>query len=186
MMMKALLAAALFCVPVSAMAAQPTLITVTGQGRATAAPDMATMGLTITTNANSATAATSDNNEIFAQLGQRLHALGVAERDIHTTYYNVNYSPRPEGPVPNYGTQYGYIVSRGVSVTLQRTGVVGKAVDAAIAAGVNHVDNVSFGVADNHALTLKALADAVTQARSRAQAIAGAAGLRIVRVRTIQ
>src|SRR5205823_13463261 len=118
---------------------------------------------------------------------QRLHALGVADHDIRTTYYNVNFNPRPEGPpVPNYGVQYGYIVSRGVSVTLQRTGVVGKAVDASISAGVNHVDSVTFGVSDNHALTIKALADAVTQARSRAQAIASAAGLKIVRVRTIQ
>ena len=187
MMMKVLFAAALFCVPISATAAQPTLITVAGQGHATAAPDMATMGLTITTNASSATAATSDNNSIFAQLEQKMHALGVAATDVHTTYYNVNFNPRPEGPpVPNYGVQYGYVVSRGVSIALQRTGIVGKAVDAAIAAGVNHVDNVSFGVSDNHALTLKALGDAVTQARSRAQAIATAAGLKIVRVRTIQ
>lgn len=186
-MMKALLAAVLVCVPLSALAAQPTLISVTGQGRATAAPDMATMSLTITTNAGNATAATSDNNAIFAQLEQRMYALGVAERDIHTTYYNVTFNPRPEGAlVPNYGVQYGYVVSRGVSVTLQRTGVVGKAVDAAIAAGVNHVDSVSFGVSDNHSLALKALGDAVTQARSRAQAIATAAGLRIVRIRTIQ
>ncbi|HET9393105.1 MAG TPA: SIMPL domain-containing protein [Candidatus Rubrimentiphilum sp.] len=187
MMMKALLAAVLFCVPIPVLAAQPTLISVTGQGRATAAPDMATMSLTITTNASNATAATSDNNAIFAQLEQRMHALGVAEHDIRTTYYNVTYNPRPEGvPAPNYGVQYGYVVSRGVSVTLQRTGVVGKAVDAAIAAGVNHVDGVSFGVSDNHALSLKALGDAVTQARSRAQAIATAAGLRIVRIRSIQ
>lgn len=148
---------------------------------------MATMSLTITTNAASATAATSDNNAIYAQLQQRMHALGVADRDIHTTYYNVTFNPRPEGvPVPNYGVQYGYVVSRGVSITLQRTGVVGKAVDAAIGAGVNHVDSVSFGVSDNHALTLKALGDAVMQARLRAQAIASAAGLRIVRIRTIQ
>jgi len=147
---------------------------------------MATMSLTITTNANSATAATSDNNAIFAQLEQRLHALGVADRDIRTTYYNVNFNPRPEVPAPNYGVQYGYVVSRGVSVTLQRTGVVGKAVDASISAGVNHVDGVTFGVSDSHLLTIRALADAVTQARSRAQAIASAAGLKIVRVRTIQ
>jgi uncharacterized protein YggE len=167
------------------------LITVTAQGRASAAPDMATESFTIATNADAAAAATSDNNARYEGLMSALQSLGIPHGDIRTTFYNVNYSPPPQPaqsgnlvqPVPQ---RYGYFVNRNIQVTLHRLDVVGKAIDAAVASGVTDIGGVNFGVSNTRAQFAQALRSAVTDARRQADAMAAAAGLHVVRVKSMQ
>ena len=170
-----------------------TLITVTGQGVSTAMPDMATETFTISTNADSADRATSDNNERYDRLVKALEALGIPHGDIKTTSYNVNYTPppqpqpqQPQGSFPPIRERYGYFVYRGITVTLHKLPLVGKAVDSAIAAGVTDIGGVSFGVSNRKGQQSAALRAAVLDARSQAESMASAAGLHIVRIRTMQ
>lgn len=170
-----------------------TLITVTGQGVSNASPDMATETFTIATNADTAAQATSDNNARYDRLAKALAGLGIASSDIRTTSYNVNYTPPPQtqrvpgGPVaPPVQERYGYFVYRGVTVTLHKLPLVGKAVDAAIAAGVTDIGGVAFGVTDRKGQRDRALQSAVTDARAQAEAMAAAAGLHVKRIRTMQ
>ena len=174
-----------------------TTITVVGQGSASSMPDVATLSMTITTNnASAAAGASSDNNAIYNRLTAAMSALGVSSSQVRTTSYNVNFNPPPENVQPAGGSgpailpapagQYGYSVSRGVSVTLRDTSKVGQAIDAAIAAGVNNVDSVNFGMANPNARRSEALRAAVADARTQAEAIASAAGLRIVAIRSMQ
>lgn len=180
-----------------ALAAAPALgasrpaiaITVTGQGRASQMPDMATLDLSVATNAAAAAAATSHNNAIYRNVLAALEHLGIAQSDVRTTYYTLGYTPRPaEGtailPSP-YHPRYGYTVTRGLQVSVRRTDLVGKAVDAAAASGVTSVGGVSFGVAANRALYDRALHEAVLDARAQADAMASAAGLHIVRITSL-
>lgn len=168
------------------------LITVSAQGTASATPDIATENLTIATNADTAAAATSDNNARYERLMNALAALGVAHSDIRTTYYNVNYTPPPQ-PSQSNGTvqpmppqRYGYFVNRTIQVTLHRLDFVGKAIDAAVACGVTDIGGVNFGVSNSRAQVSRALASAVSDARRQADAMAGAAGLHIVRIKSMQ
>src|SRR5579883_2230492 len=168
-------------------AAAPTEITVMGEGTASAAPDMATESFTISTNAASASAAMSENNTRYNRLEAGLHALGVVNADIETTSYTLNYTPRPQPPdTPQPGQRYGYLVDRSVDVTLHRTSLVGKAIDAAASAGVTDIGGVSFGVSDRKGQLALALRSAVSDARLQAQNLAQAAGLRIVRVKPLR
>ncbi len=166
------------------------LITVSAQGRASAAPDVANESFTISTNANTAAAAASDNNERYDRLMRALESLGIAHDDIRTTYYNLNYTPPPQpqsgAPLPPVRERFGYFVSRNISVTLHRLDLVGKAIDTAVASGVTDIGGVSFGLNDNHAQLAQALRAAVTNTRAQAQAMATAAGLHIVRVKSMQ
>lgn len=168
------------------------LITVSAQGRASAAPDVATVNLMIATNAPTAAAAASDNNARYERLISALESLNIARGDIRTTYYNVNYSPPPQQTpepanlVQPAGQRYGYFVNRSMQVTLHRLDLVGKAVDAAVASGVTDIGGVSFGVGNTHAQVARALQSAVTDARRQAEAMAAAAGLHIVRVKSMQ
>lgn len=167
-----------------------TLITVTGQGVSTAMPDMATEQFTISTNSDSAAQATSDNNARYERLSKALQALGIASADIRTTSYNVNYTPPPQPqrgvPVPPAPERSGYFVYRGITVTLHNLALVGKAVDAAIGAGVTDIGGVAYGVSDRKGQREKALRAAVTDARAQADAMAAAAGLHITKIRTMQ
>ncbi|HZZ65242.1 MAG TPA: SIMPL domain-containing protein [Candidatus Baltobacteraceae bacterium] len=174
------------------------LITVSAQGRASAQPDMATETLTISTNAASAAAATADNNSRFGRLMAGLESIGVPKSDIQTVSYAISYTPpAPPSPtmgVPGVGTPpvtppsqpSGYFVNRSVQVTLNRLDLAGKSIDTAVAAGVTDIGGVTFGVRNNAAQVAFALQSAVATARRQASAMAQAAGLHIVRVRSLQ
>ncbi len=166
------------------------LITVSAQGRANAAPDMATENFTIATNADTAAAATSDNNNRYDRLMSALQSLGIAQRDIRTTFYNLNYTPPPQpqpgAALPPVRERYGYFVNRNIQVTVHRLDSVGKAIDTAVASGVTDIGGVTFGVTDNRAQFAQALRAAVSDARAQAEAMASAAGLHLVRVKSMQ
>src|SRR5438105_11647213 len=90
------LVAAFVLAPGPAFAAvAPTLIVTSGQGTATAAPDMAALALTIETNARSATAAASENNRIYNRLVSSLASIGVVKERIQTQSYSMYYNPPP-------------------------------------------------------------------------------------------
>lgn len=185
-----LILALLSGVPVAAPAATaPAVITVTGQGRSTAAPDMATETFTIATNADSAAAATGDNNNRYNRFLKAVEGLGVAHADIRTTGFNVSYNPPPQpqpGQMPPQPPQrYGYFVNRSIEVTLHNLTLVGKVIDGAVASGVTDIGGVSYGISDRRGQFQRALRDAVSDARSQAEAMAAAAGLHVVRVKSM-
>lgn len=170
-----------------AAAASLSQITVTAEGQASTMPDMAQAAFTISTGASNAAAATSDNNARYDRMLHALSALGIAKADVRTTSFNLNYNPPPKPPdVPQQGQRYGYTVYRGISVTVHELTLVGKVVDAAVGAGITDVNGVSFDTSRKSAQFAAALGDAVRQARSHAEAIAAAAGLRIVRVKVLE
>jgi hypothetical protein len=70
----------------------------------------------------------------------------------------------------------GYQASNSVNVTAP-LGKSGALVDAAVGAGANNVDGPTLDTAQKSALYDKALDSALSDAKQKAQAIAGAAGL---------
>ena len=171
-----------------------TQIVVTGQGSVSESPDIATLSFSIVTNDDVAETAASRNNGIYNNVLTRLGAFGIAKNDIRTTYYGMNYVPRPEQPPQTPGVampvrgneRYGYVVNRGLSVTIHDTKNAGRAIDAAVRAGVTDIGGVAFGIADQRGAFGSALKRAVLDAQSQAKTLASAANLRIVRVRAIQ
>lgn len=171
-----------------------TTITVTGQGVASRTPDFANINANIVTNDDDSAKATAENNTRFDAMRSALAALGTADTDILTTYYNVNFTPHPETTgSPNiamrpvgYYQRYGYIVSRNMQVKFRSLTNVGAAVDAIIRAGASTVSNVSYGVNDQRTAYAEAIKSAMQDARSQADAIAAAAGVRIIRLRSVQ
>ncbi len=102
-------------------------------------------------------------------------------------YYNVNYNPRPPVlPSNPSGERYGYTVARSFSVKVRRIGSAGSVSDACIAAGATGINGVSFGLSDPRAARSEAIAKAVAEARTNAEALARAASLRIVGMKSVQ
>ena len=162
-------------------------ITVTAQGSASTMPDLATVGFTVNTNASAAGAATSENNARYARIEKQLRALGIAESDIQTTGLSLNYNAPPKPPdVPQPGVRYGYFASRGVNVTVHNLQLVGKVIDTAVSAGVTDMNGVTFSTSRPEQLFASALRDGVQRAREHAEAMASAAGLHVVRVKSMQ
>lgn len=183
------LLAALAVLGANASAAQSasTEITAFGSGSVSVQPDMATLNATVETTTENAEDAISQNNARYERIVEALTRLGVARADIALTYYNVNYNPRPQvlPPTPT-GERYGYTVSRNFSVKVRRIASAGRASDAAISAGATAINGVTFGLSDPSVARAQATRKAVAEARTNAQALAAAASLHIVGIRSIE
>jgi uncharacterized protein len=177
-------AAAQTAAPAATMRA-PSRIEVGGQGTVDRMPDRVIVSFSIVTNDDNAARATSANNTTYNALVARLHGLGIEPAAIKTTAYDLNYNPRPAQPNPQFQPRYGYVVTRSVAVTSDRTDQAGAIVDAGVAAGVTNVGGIAFGLRDTRGAYRAALAAAVADAESGAQAIAAAAHVRIVRLLTV-
>ena len=161
---------------------QAATLTVNGTGTLERAPDRAFLTVTIVTNDELAQRATSANNSAYNALVAKLAALGVSGAAVKTTAYNVSFNQRPPQPNPQFQQRYGYVVSRSVTVTTDRTDQVGALIDAATAAGVTDVGSVSFGLRDGRAAYRAALAAAMGDAEAQAHALADAAHVRLIRI----
>ncbi|MBC5798367.1 MAG: SIMPL domain-containing protein [Candidatus Eremiobacteraeota bacterium] len=160
---------------------------VDGNGTIERPPDEARVSVTILDNADVASQSAGNNTTTYNALLARLQKLGIARDAVRTTFYNVQFVPRPPGNVPPEGRQarYGYITTRNLSVTVTPLENVGEVIDAANAAGVDQVGDVSFDLRDRQSAYAAALVAAVNDARRTATTLAAAAGLHLVRIRTI-
>ena len=169
------LAAALFS-PALAADPAPRTLSMNGHGEMRAAPDMATVTAGVTTSAPTAAAALAANSSRMKSVFAALKKLGVADKNIQTTGFNV--SPQyTNGDNNNPRRLTGYQVSNDVSVRLEDVARVGAAVDALVAAGANQMNGISFDIAAPAPLLEKARGQAIADARARAETYAKAAGV---------
>src|SRR5690606_16255373 len=106
------------------------------------------------------------------------------ERDLQTTHLSV--SPRYTQPKDgSVRTIDGYRASNRVRVTVRDASRLGGIVDRAVALGANDIGNISFEFADTEKLTDAARAQAVENARRRAELYVKAAGVGLGEVLTI-
>lgn len=147
-------------------------VSVVGEGRATLAPDLATVLLGVETTNVALAEAQADNTSRSTALRARLAELGIAARDLQTAGYQVGEDHGREGP-------QGYRIANMVRVTVRDLAAVGATIDAAIAAGANRVHHVGFGVSDPVEAQRRAREAAVADARTRAAHYATLAGARL-------
>jgi uncharacterized protein YggE len=156
-------------------------IEVTGNGEARANPDRATMDIAVETHAATAAAAAAAN----AQLSQKIAAALKAKLDntgkIQTGSYNLMPDYRQK-PGEETSQVVGYGATNTVSVETTALDRVGALIDAAIAAGANRIDSVSFTLTDQTGPRNEAIAKAAADATSQARALAAALGVKLTRV----
>ena len=183
--MRFLPAAMLLCLAGCGAAGDPqrlgreeTLLTVTAAGRADSRPDEARLQLGVQTVAPSAQEASRGNAGKMARVTAALRGFGVRPDDIQTRNLTL-------GRI-DYGPERGrFRADNVVEVTLRDLPRVGEAVAAATDAGANVLGGPDLRVSDREAASRSAYAGAYRAARARAEAYAGAAGLRVARVLAI-
>lgn len=169
--------------PAQGDAAQPRTLTVTGVGRVTLSPDLARVTLAVETRHRSLAQAVAENNRRAQAVMDALRRGGVAAEDIRTANFSVaqerSYDPQGNlvlGP---------YQVTNQVVVTIRDLSALGTLLEAALEAGANRIDGLTFGAAGEDEALLQARLAAVADAKTQAEAIAQAAGVRIVGVQSI-
>jgi uncharacterized protein YggE len=170
--------------PALGQTAQPRTLTMTGSATAKAAPDMADISAGVATQAPTAAAALAANSTAMNRVFAALDRAGVARKNVQTASFNVApvYATRAQGE-PQRLT--GYRVSNEVHVILEDVGKVGATLDALVAAGANQMNGLNFSIKDPAPLLARARADAVADAKLRAQQYAAAAGVTLGPIRSI-
>lgn len=159
-------------------------IAVTGEGSVDATPDRATVALSVTVERGTAQDAQQQSAATMAQIVKAVVAAGIPQTSIRTTIVSLYPQRRPEaggtGPIT------GYQAVNRVVVTVDDIGRVGQVIDAAVGAGANGVDSLTWGLRDATAYRAQALRIAVQNAQATANAIAAAAGVGSLRLLTIE
>ncbi len=170
--LSALLVVALATTAFAATAIEAPTVTVSATAKITVEPDIAYVSLGVRTENKSSKTAKQENTELMTKVLAALKKAGVDEKDIQTSNLSMytNYS------WDNNGNRKltGYTVDNTVSVTVRDLDKVGDIVDAAMNAGANQFNNVSFGVEDEEDYYIQALTQATKKAKRRASAIAAA------------
>lgn len=182
-----LLIALLFIVQASAQEASeklPPSIRTVGEAEVLVQPDRARIDIGVVTQADTSQAAASQNAQKLETTLARLRQLLGVNADIKTISYTLtpNYRYPREGGEPSL---VGYTATNIVRVTLDDLTKVGSVVDTATQAGANRIQGLQFTVKDEQAPQAQALREAALKARRKADALASALGVRIVRVLSV-
>ena len=180
--------AAVVALPTGASAQEPEVprLHVRGQGTVSARPDVAIVTMGAVVRRESAGDAFDQANSLIASLNQFLRAQGVPERDVTTRQFSL--SPefgRPQGDAP--APIVAWRAVNLLSIRLRDFGRIGVIIDGAARVLGNdaQISGISFTVEDTDAITSQARDQAIANARERAQQIAAAAGVRLVRILSI-
>lgn len=159
--------------------AERDTITISGQGKVTGIPDIATIEVGLMTEKTSVASAQKENSEKMNRLIANLKQLGVEDKDIQTSYYNIY----PQYDWPN-GKQVlrGYQVHQGVRIKIRNLSKIGDILAAAGEGGANQVSGLSFNIDDPEKLRQEARIKALENAKEKAEALAKAAGVKLGKI----
>ena len=161
-------------------------ISVSGQGKAMAPPDMATIQTGVVTQSSAASTALAANNQAMQNIMNVLTEHWIASKDVQTSSFHV----RPEYRRDRRGAAepevIGYRVTSQLRVRVRNLPDLGKILDALVQAGSNQVTGISFGIDDATGVLDQARNRAMADARRRARLYAQTAGVRVGKVLTIR
>lgn len=179
----ALVAAALL-LSAPAWAADPRLISMNGHGEVKGAPDQVQITAGVMTSAPTAAQALSANTARMKGVFSALEKMGVPARNIQTTNFSI--SPQYTGGNNNERPRLtGYQVNNNVSVRLDDVTRLGSALDALVTAGANQMNGINWSIREPAPLLAKARAEAIADARLRAETYAKAAGVTLGPIQSI-
>lgn len=161
------------------------LIKVSGEGRATAAPDMAIVQLSVVKDAKTAREALDANNKAMAEVLSALKQGGIAERDLQTSGFAIH--PQYHYPQANDGGNQppeliGYQVVNGVTVRVRDLSNLGEVLDKSVTLGINQGGGIEFTKDKPDDVITEARKAAVADAIVKAKVLAEAAGVTLGRL----
>jgi uncharacterized protein len=164
-------------------------ISVNGKGESISIPDVATFSFSVTETAKTVQGAQEKTTVKTNNTLKSIKAGGVAEKDIKTLSYSIN---------PHYEynqvacTQYvcppgrsvltGYDVSQTIEVKVRDLSKAGALFEAIGSTGVQNVNGLNFSIDNIESVKTIARAEAIKNAKAKAQKIAKELGVRLVKV----
>jgi len=152
-------------------------ISVSGQGTVKIKPDVAYVNLGVEIKADTVAEAQRKASEAMNKVEDKLKSMGLKEEDWGTVTFSIE--PQFEydrGIAPRLT---GYKVTNIIKVTIKKLDDIGKIIDGAVEAGATTVQSVTFDLLDPKPAQKQARELAVRDARTKAEALAGTAGVKL-------
>jgi len=155
-------------------------IWVSGTGKVTVTPDIATLRLGIAAQAATVAEAQSQAAEAMDRVMTALTDNGVDEKDIQTQYFSIYQVTRWDREKEEE-IVVGYRVTNMVTAKIREIDKVGSIIDAVAAAGgdLTRINSIGFSVDDPSAYYEEARQKAMADARAKAEQLAELAGVRL-------
>lgn len=157
------------------IAVAPPVLSTSGQGEAKVTPDRASVLVNVQTRGATAAVAANENAQKTKAVLDALAKLGLSRDQLSTEGYTV-YPEMQYGKDGQSPKVVAYVVTNTVRAETKRPEQAGGIVDAAISAGANMINSLSFYASSIDEARRQAIAAAVANARADAEAMAKAAG----------
>jgi uncharacterized protein YggE len=159
---------------------RPPSVTAQGEAVIIAEPDQAQIDIGVLTQARTAPDAAKENADKLSRVLAEIKKLLGKGDEVKTTGYTLNPNYRyPQGGKPEIT---GYTATNILQIRTGNLQGVGKLIDAGMQSGANQINRLVFTLKDEHSAQLQALRMAAQKAQSKAEEMAGALGLKVVRV----
>ncbi len=157
-----------------------------GSGNVIGTPDRAQVTFSVQTDNTDVKIAQADNAAKMSKVIDAIVAAGIPQDALKTTGYNIYpvYEESTGILTPKIKT---YQVTNTLTVTLHDVNRTGEVIDIAVANGINQASTIQFMLSDalSQEIRREALKKAVANARADADAVAGALGVTITGVGTV-
>jgi len=158
-------------------------VSVTGQAQFDVDPDEAEVNIRVQTKEPTAKRAQDENARLMSTVKEALKRAGVKDSEMETINYNMWPQQRWD-PETRESVDDGYMVQHTLKITTEDVTHVGALVETAVSAGANGLDSVNFKLSDKKKedVNSEALAQASSNAKEKAEAIAQGLGVRITEI----
>jgi len=165
-------------------------ITLAGEGKVAARPDVAKITVSVLTQKAALKEATDDNSRKSNTVVSYLKTQGVGDKDIKTINYYIypqQSYPHPcqvgDTPCIEESQQppkiTGYMVRNAFEVTIRDIAKAGDILGGIVGVGVNDVSGITFTIDKPEELQAEARAEAIADARNKAERLAKDLGRRV-------
>jgi uncharacterized protein YggE len=151
------------------------VISVTAEGEATVAPDLAVVGFAVTGQGAELGPARDDVLLRSGVVLATLRELGLAEGDLHAPDVAIH----PEYDYRKGQKLVGYRVTRQMTAKVRKLDQLGEVLDRIVSAGANEVHGAEMRASDPSAAEHRALQSAMASARAKAKVLAAAATVKL-------
>jgi uncharacterized protein YggE len=158
----------------------PQDISVSGQGKIYAKPDVAVLVLGSKDEAMKVADAVKVNTEKVNKIIKDVKDLGVSENDIQTTQYRI--APKYNWTESRGQVLEGYTVTQEITVKVRDFEKIGVILDKATSNGANEIGALQFNIDNPEKAQADARAKAIQQAKEKAKVLANQSGLKIVKL----
>jgi len=155
-------------------------VIVTGEGKVTAAPDVAVISVGLVTEGTTVNAAQKQNNDKMNSVVKAVkEEFKIEDKDLKTQNYSV---------YPKYNwdngrqTIIGYTVNQNLEIKLRDFDKAGDIIAKATSLGANQVSGPNFMIDDIEQFRAQAREEAIKQAKDKAKVLADQVGIKLGRI----